>query len=280
MNDRTQSFKGRQVTTKRSPVRFFALLYLMSAPFWAAGILFKGSGLPDSLPITDVGAVFMPTAAACILIYKEEGAGGVRKLLGRAFDIRRIGRRAWYLPVLFLMPAIYLLTAGVMGVIGIDLPGEWEISILTVPTFLFFLVGAAAEELGYTGYATDPLQERWGALTTALLIGTLWALWHVPSMIALGQSGALMAFGLAATMAWRVIYVWIYNNAGKSVFAVILTHAIGNTGRTAFPGGRAGFELSGGAVGYGTIVLTAAVIAALCDPRTLTRLRATDLKLS
>lgn len=259
--------------TQRSPLRFFVLLYVLSAPFWLAALALKDSGLPDGLAITDVGAVFMPTVAACILVYREDGAAGVRKLLGRAFDLRKITRKAWYLPVIFLMPLLYVLTAGAMRLLGIPIPDQWALSLSLVPTFLFFFIGAAAEELGYTGYALDPLQDRWGALKASLIIGAPWALWHLPSMIGLGQSGTLIAFGLAATVAWRVIYVWVYNNAGKSVFAVILLHTIGNTGRTAFPGGRAGFEMNGGTVGYTIIVLVAAAIAALWNSRTLTRFR-------
>jgi membrane protease YdiL (CAAX protease family) len=64
-------------------------------------------------------------------------------------------------------------------------------------------------------------------------------------MVLLDRSAGLIAWGLAATVAFRVIYFWLYIDAGRSVFAVTLLHAIVNTGRTAFPGGRKAFELGG-----------------------------------
>ena len=48
----------------------------------------------------------------------------------------------------------------------------------------------------------------------------------------------LAAPRVLATAAFRVIYVLLYNNAGGSLFAIILFHAVANTGRSAFPGGE------------------------------------------
>lgn len=53
-----------------SPLLFFVLPYALGATLWIAALVFGGVGLPDGLSITDVGAVFMPTAA-CIPVYRE-----------------------------------------------------------------------------------------------------------------------------------------------------------------------------------------------------------------
>ena len=100
-------------------------------------------------------------------------------------------------------------------------------------------------------------------------MGPLWALWHLPSMIVMGQSTELILWGLCVTVAVRVLNVWIYNNAGASVFAVILMHAIGNTARTAYPGGRSGYELGHGSVAYSIIVALALIVVVLWRPSTL-----------
>jgi membrane protease YdiL (CAAX protease family) len=34
------------------------------------------------------------------------------------------------------------------------------------------------EELGWSGYAIDLLQARWGALGAGILLGSVWAVWH------------------------------------------------------------------------------------------------------
>lgn len=258
---------------KRSPLTFFVLVYALTVPLWVLSTMIKAGGLPDNLPVTDIGATFVPLLAASILVYREEKFDGVKKLLKRTFDHKRIRQKKWYIPIIFLMPFLYLVTYVVMRLIGLPVPAEWDIPLLTPLIFIFFFIGAAGEELGYMGYAIDPLQDKWGALTASLFIGSLWAIWHLPSMVQLGQTPALMAWGLLGTVGFRILYVWLYNNTGKMVFGVILFHAISNTGRSVFPGGRSYFELAGGAVGYSIIVITAVLVVFLWGSKTLARYR-------
>ena len=260
-------------TTKRSPWVFFGLVYTLTLPLWVLSTMVKASGLPDNLPVTDIGATFVPLIAASILVYREEKFDGVKKLLGRALDFRRIKQRIWYLPIIFLMPIIYILTYWIMRLIGLPVPVKWDIPLATPLIFLAFLFAAAGEELGYMGYIIDPMQDRWGALATGLIVGPIWALWHFPSMIQLGQVPALMAWGFLATVGFRVLYIWLYNNTDRSVFAVILFHAISNTGRSIFPGGRSTFELANAVIGYSIIVITAMIVTFLWGPKTLAQFR-------
>ncbi|VVB94649.1 CAAX prenyl protease 2 [uncultured archaeon] len=256
-------------SSKRSPLIFFVLVFVISIPFWVLSTMVKVEGLPDNLPVTDIGAVFAPTIAASILVYREEKLGGVKRLLKRAFDYKRIKQNIWYVPIIFLPPLLYLLTYEVMRLIGLPLPAEWHIPLLTPIVFVFFFIGAAAEELGYMGYAIDPMQDRWSALTASIIMGSLWAIWHYPSMIQVGQTPMLMAWGTLGTVGFRILYVWLYNNTGKSIFGIILFHAMSNTGRSVFPGGRSYYELADGAVGYSIIAITAVIVAFLWGSKTL-----------
>jgi len=233
----------------------------------------KFAGLPDNLPITDVGATFVPLLAAVILSYREQGRGGVTRLLARVFDFSRIQRKRWYLPILFLMPALYLLTYAAMRAFDLTVPAHWNITFFTPLLLLVFFVAAAGEELGYMGYAIDPMQARWSALAAALIIGTLHAFWHYPSMIGLGQAPALMAWGTLSTISLRVLMVWLYSNCGRSVFAAVLFHAISNTGRSIFPGGRASFEAHDAAIGYSIITIAAVVVIFLWGSKSLAKYR-------
>ncbi len=258
-----------KLQTNRSPLVFFLLVFTLTIPFWLLSTMVKIEGLPDNLPITDVGATFVPLIAAAILIYRKEKFAGVVKLLKRIFDYRRIRNKAWYIPVIFLMPILYFLTYWVMRLFGIPLPAEWSFPLLAPLLFLAFFVAAAGEELGYMGYAIDPMQERWGALGASLIMGSIWAIWHFPSMVQIGQSPVLMAWGVLATVGFRILYVWLYNNTNKCVFAVIFFHAMSNTGRSLFPGGRSYFELSDAAVGYSIIAITAVIVTFLWGAKTL-----------
>ncbi len=258
---------------KRSPLAFFVMVFGLTVPFWVLGAFVRVAGLPDNLPVTDVGATFVPLIAASILAYREAGFAAVKSLLKRTFDYGRITQKKWYIPILLLLPFLYLLTYWVMRRIGLPLPDAWELPPWTPLLFAAFFIAAAGEELGYMGYAIDPMQARWSALTASLIMGILWALWHYPSMIQIGQSPGLMAWGTLATVGFRVLYVWLYNNTGQCIFAVIFFHAMGNTGRSVFPGGRAQFELADAAVGYSIIALAAAAVTFLWGAKTLARYR-------
>jgi hypothetical protein len=107
------------------------------------------------------------------------------------------------------------------------------------------------------------------ALNAALVMGPLWALWHLPSMVVMGQSTELIFWGLCVTVAVRILSVWIYNNAGASAFAVILMHAVANPARTSYPGGRSDYELSDGSVAYSIIMVFAVIVVFLWRPSTL-----------
>lgn len=256
-------------TSPRHPAAFFVLVYAMSTPFWILSTFISQSGLPDNIPPTDIGATLTPTIAAMILSYRENGASGIKALLQRTFDFRRIKQRRWLITAVSLFPLLYVLTYYAMRLLSLPVPSVWHPSPTLGAVFLLFFIAATAEELGYTAYETDALQIRMSALSTALIIGPFWALWHFPSMIQMSQSAQLMVWGFFVTIAFRIISIWIYNNAGCSVFSVILMHAVGNTARTGFPGGRSAYEIGHGSVAYSIVILAALLVVVLWGPKTL-----------
>ena len=162
----------------RSPPAFFLLIFVLSLPF----LLFAGTPLPGplNLPISSL-MIVCPGLAAAILVWREEGASGVRRLFVRVVDYRKI-RAVWYLPIILLMPAIMLLSYGVMLLLGRPLPVDPFVPYLLLPVFVpLFFIAAAFEEIGWMGYAADPLQERRNALLTALILGIVWARRGTPS---------------------------------------------------------------------------------------------------
>ncbi len=98
---------GPRPAQKRSPLAFFALAVALFAPFPVLAGVVPVSGLPKNAPWTDFVATFVPATAALILVYRAEGADGVRRLLRRAVDHTRIRNRLWYVPVV-LLPVVTL----------------------------------------------------------------------------------------------------------------------------------------------------------------------------
>jgi membrane protease YdiL (CAAX protease family) len=93
---------------------------------------------------------------------------------------------------------------------------------------LGFFVAAECEELGWSGYATDPLQERSNALVASLLIGLVWSEFHFVPLLQAHRTLEWIAWWSLGTVSLRVLLVWLYNNTGQSVFVTALAHAMGN----------------------------------------------------
>ena len=223
-------------TAKKSPLKFFLIVFGLSIPLWAIETTIEVKRLPLGFQVTDILAAFTPLIAAAILVYKEEGRVGITKLFKRILDFSRITKKVWYVPIIFLPVLMYVLIYVVIRVLGLPLPSEFYITFVSIPLlFILFSVGAVAEETGYTGYVIDPMQKRFGALTAGVLIGIPWAVWHYPSIIQQGHNLTWIAWGTLGTVAVRVLIVWIYNNTGKSLFACILFHTLLNVGRPLFP---------------------------------------------
>lgn len=76
------------------------------------------------------------------------------------------------------------------------------------------------------GLALEPLQRRLGALGASLALGAAWSVWHFIPLVQVGRSPEWIAWWTLYAVASRVLYTWIYNNTGRSVFAVALFHAM------------------------------------------------------
>ena len=220
-------------SSHRSPLTYFVLTFALSIPFWIAGALSNFQIMP-ALPVSALG-ILCPVSAAAILVYRANGRAGVVALLKRAFDFKRVSAKLWYLPTILLMPGIMVLSYGVMRLMGVMLPAPRFALATPFILFVFFFIGAIGEELGWTGYAIDPLQDRFGALGGALLLGVVWAVWHFIPLLEAQRSAGFIAWWSLGTVAYRVIITWLYNNTGRSVFVAVLFHAMINLTWQLFP---------------------------------------------
>ncbi len=257
----------------RSPLRFFLLVFALSLPFWLAGALTSLQLLP-ALPVSALGFL-CPMTAAAIFVYLENGSAGVKGLLKRAFDFKRVKAKIWYVPTILLMPCIMVLSYVALRLMGVPLPTP-QFSVGTLlALFVAFFVGALGEELGWSGYAIDPLQERFGALQGALLLGAVWAVWHYVPLLEAHRSLAFIAWWSLGTVAARVIIVWLYNNTGRSVFIAALFHTMINLTWQLFPINGSYYDPR--VTGLLTAIVAVVVVIAW-GPRTLARYSNISLK--
>ena len=251
---------------------FFLLVFLFSIPFWVAGPIverFLPAELSANLPVSSL-MICAPIIAAVLLVRKEQGPDAARALLKRAFDYKRIKRTAWYVPIVFLFPAMMLLQYGLLRLLGLEI-GNPQIPTLMVPiSFVMFFIAALGEEVGWQGYAIGRLQARWNALTASIVLGIVWVLWHFIPFVQMGRTPIwILWHGLGMVMA-RILYIWIYNNTGKSVFAVILFHAMHNVSTVLLPSYGWPYEPL---VTFAILAGTVATVVFLWGPGTLARYR-------
>jgi membrane protease YdiL (CAAX protease family) len=256
----------------RSPLIFFCLVFLFSIPIWVIGPIAERlllAGLSTDLPVSSLMAC-CPIIAAVILVRRDEGSEGVKTLLRRAFDYRRIKGKTWYVPILTLWPAMTVLEYGLMKVMGVPLPDP-KLPVLMLPvSFAVFFVAAVGEEMGWQGYVMDPLQDRWNALTASIMVGIVWAVWHFVPFIQMDRTPTWIAWQGTSMVVARILALWIYNNTGKSVFATILFHAMNNVATVLLPSYGWHYDPSVAAV---ITAVAAAIVIFLWGPKTLARFR-------
>jgi membrane protease YdiL (CAAX protease family) len=244
-------------------VRFFVLTFVVSIPFWLLGAT-TSVQLRPGIPVSAFAFV-CPGLAAMIRKYEESKGAGVRELLMRTLDYGRTRAKVWYVPVALLMPAISILTYGMMRLTGMPIPGPQFSPPAALATFLAFCLPALGEELGWSGYVIDPLQERWGALRASVLVGVVWAVWHYVPLIQAHRSTTWIAWWSLYTVALRVLIVWLYNNTGRSVFAATLFHASSNVSSVTYSNCYDP-RITGLIVAF-----VAAIVVLVWGPRTLVR---------
>lgn len=219
--------------SRRSPVKFFVLVLAFSLPFWLAGFLTSFQLMPG-VPVSALMFV-CPVTAALICVYRESKFAGTIELLKRSYDFKRTKAKIWYVPIISLIPAIATLSYVLMRWMGRPLAAPQVSVIAVLGLFLTFIIPALGEELGWSGYVIDPMQERWGALRASVLLGLFWAAWHVVPLLQVHRSPSWIAGWSLGTVAARVIIVWFYNRTGRSVFAAALFHIVMNVIWQLFP---------------------------------------------
>jgi membrane protease YdiL (CAAX protease family) len=95
----------------------------------------------------------------------------------------------------------------------------------------------AGEEIGWRGYALPRLSERAGLGPASVVLGVIWAVWHLPLFLVpasdtFGQSFPLF---LTEVTAMSVAMAWLYWRTRGSLLLVMLLHAAVNNTKDIVP---------------------------------------------
>jgi len=216
-----------------SVIWFFLLVILLSIPFWILGKIFPVELLPG-LPVGSL-MIITPTLAAIIISRHKNSLISTRQLLGKALDFNRIYKKNWYLIYILFNPFVAVIVFLLLILFGTQISQGTPFTFAMIPMFISFFLAALLEEIGWTGYATDPLLQKIGIIRTGLLIGFVWAAFHIVVLIQANRSFEWILWWTLGAFSLRTIMVWLYAHSGKSVFAVTLFHTMINLSWQLFP---------------------------------------------
>lgn len=244
-------------------VLFFVLAYAIAwGAFGLMGLIAQRSGVDSAQTLMRMGeslqfegaSLIVPEWAVYLLTrladfaFSIAGVLMIAALYGRA-GLADLGRRllrwrvgwGWWM-VAALPFGLYGLATIVSGNLG-----SFTFTPATLGTILFsaeagflvyfFLRGAMGEELGLRGFALPRLQARMSPFWASVIIGVLWAGWHLPVLMGRGIVSIVVFLLLAFVLSF--IFTWLFNGSSGSLLPVMVFHAAQNSEEifeTLFPG--------------------------------------------
>jgi len=236
----------RQAMLRHPLFSFFFMAYAFSWIMTIPAILAEWGFLPAPLfnLFFVIKAFAGPFVAGAIMVNLTEGKAGTRRFWRRFVQVRAGWQ--WYLMILLGIPALFLLGIVIQpGTLASfqgfphNSPVYYLITYLITFVITFLFGGPLAEEPGWRGFALPRLQPRYGPLLGALLLGVVWAFWHLPDFLTRAQGGGPgtgwgafftnLPIFVVMVVAICVVMTWFFNHTRGSLFIMILLHASINT---------------------------------------------------
>jgi membrane protease YdiL (CAAX protease family) len=213
----------------RAPLRSYFILafstYLFGPLLFAVhATIFPIYDSETLVLVTVILGSWVPTLAAIIVTGVLAGRAGVADLLR--------GFLKWRLPLwcylVALLPIVFSgLSAALYSAFGFaDGPYTLTLRSLLGVFLLSVVAGAAGEEAGWRGFALPRLQARFGPLVGTLVLGVIWAVWHVQAWFTPESNQSQYDFWAFAiwVVSITVIMTWLFNRSGGSLLLAFLFH--------------------------------------------------------
>lgn len=260
---------------RSSPLLAFVVLtYSISWGAWGVGHLLTDD--PILLTGTVVVGGFGPMGAAVVVV--RATGESVRGWLRTVLKVRIAPR--WYVIALGL-PLLFPIGLTI-GMAARGVPLDPTLLGQRVPWFFgallgAFFVGGGQEEFGWRGFLLPRLQHRFSALESSLIIGVVWAFWHLPLYVLPGAMYAERPFGpyILIVIGLAILFTWLYNNTAGAIPVALLMHASVNSSNVFIPVSREFLDTAQNVFFYTAFqavvaLLLAGIIVAIYGAQTLT----------
>jgi uncharacterized protein len=221
----------------RFPFRFFIITFIWSWIIWTPLILTNLRIIPASdkllsiltIPVIMIG-VYGPLAGALFALRKEKGKGSSKKYLRRFIDFR-LGWKAYLFPILIFGSSTFI------AWFSPELLGEERLPMLLPSVWVFIpyllimiLLGGGQEEFGWRAYALPLLENKFGIWFANIILGIIWASWHIPLWFITGTSQTYMNFRgfILLLIGYSLILSWIREISGNKPFSGLYVHGLFN----------------------------------------------------
>lgn len=181
---------------------------------------------------------YAPGLVALALTARQTGLDGVRALLGRIL-IANVAAK-WYVFAVSYVVVVKLSAALLHRLIAGAWPPFGTDSVYLIPLAIALSTPfQAGEELGWRGYALPRLADRYGLAAASVVLGAIWALWHVPQFFIVAADTYHQSFIVWAlqVIAISIAMAWLYAKTGGSLLLVMLMHAAINNAKDIVPSG-------------------------------------------
>jgi len=238
MEKATSPTIGNTSVSAGNPWIFFGVTFAITWGFWltavALGVRFDSVAGLVLLLLGLAG----PGATGIVFVYLVYDERGRTDFWNRVKQARRISGR-WLLVILLLAPTVAIAAGSVEILLGGTSAtlGDWLYEVDTnpvafLPTLAFATLAPLLEELGWRGYALDRLQLERSALISSVILGAIWAVWHLPLFFIEGSyQHDMVGFGtlefwmfMVGIIPVSVAITWVYNNTARSILVAILMH--------------------------------------------------------
>lgn len=197
-----------------------------------------GQGVENpAVKILLIAGLLSPALVALAFILLGEDAEYHWDYWRRVFDPTLIGKQGFrmifFLPFIITVVSIFasLIFGGQLN--QLKLIPQVRAHIPSILFFIFYnlFVGPFPEELGWRGYWLDKLSHQLSGLKASLLVGLVWALWHLPLFLVRGyilqarsSHPLLVILYFIELFPKSVIFTYLFFKNRRSTLAAILFH--------------------------------------------------------